>query len=104
MSWDDPSGGREWARRIREMKRRYAAKRARGARELREWFGRLRAARNLTEEALADAVGVDPVAQRAIEQAAVPLSQAYLAALRGAVPLSEQEESELSAVLEDLWA
>jgi hypothetical protein len=47
---------------------------------------------------------VDPVAQRAIEQAAVPLSQAYLAALRGAVPLSEQEESELSAVLEDLWA
>lgn len=93
----------EWIRRVRTLKRQYTARRERGHRDLRTWFDRVRASREITPTQMSAQLGVTLEELREIEAGFCFCDTNLRDRIEDEFRLSETEISDLERILGDIY-
>lgn len=93
----------EWSRRVRALKRQYIARRERGHRDLKTWFDRVRASREISPEQMSARLGVTPEGLREIEAGFGFCGTDLRDRIEGEFVLTMDELSDLERILGDIY-
>lgn len=94
----------EWSRRVKQLKRSFAARRERGAKALRDWFALLRASRELSSEEIAARIQIRVEDLARYDAGAGWINDELRDRIVSEFSLSAEEEAAFRAALEDLNA